>query len=256
MAMKSSCRSLEEELLSVVFPPFTAGQVFDCFSDLVYFVKNARGQYVVINQALAVRCRKSDKSEVIGRTPDEVYPHPLGLLYRAQDQRVLRTGEPILNRLELQICRTGGPGWCVTNKLPLRDVHGQIVGLVGFSRDLQTPNERGEDYSRVAEAVCFLQDHYGEPIRVRSLAARAGLSTYQFDQRIRRIFHITAGQFILKVRMDAAERQLRETGDPIADIAQQCGYSDQSAFTRQFRQTVGLSPAQYRRRAGGEMAGV
>jgi len=47
--------------------------------------------------------------------------------------------------------------------------------------------------------------------------------------------------------MDAAVRRLREGDDAIARIALDCGYSDQSAFTRQFRQTVGLSPAQFRR---------
>jgi len=79
------------------------------------------------------------------------------------------------------------------------------------------------------------------------LARMAGLSTYQFEQRMRRIFQITPGQFIHKVRMESAVRRLRETGDPIARLAQESGYSDQSAFSRHFKQTVGLSPAQYRR---------
>ena len=48
--------------------------------------------------------------------------------------------------------------------------------------------------------------------------------------------------------MDTALRRLRETADPIAMIALDCGYSDQSAFTRQFKAAVGLTPQQYRRR--------
>jgi AraC-like DNA-binding protein len=88
------------------------------------------------------------------------------------------------------------------------------------------------------------------------VAALAGLSTYQFDQRIRKIFQITAGQFIHKVRMDAAVRRLRDTDDPVAMIALDCGYSDQSAFTRQFRQTVGLSPTEFRRAALQAQTGV
>lgn len=57
---------------------------------------------------------------------------------------------------------------------------------------------------------------------------------------------ITPGQLLQKVRMDAAVRSLRESGAAIATIAQDCGYSDQSAFTRQFRQTTGFSPLEYR----------
>jgi AraC-like DNA-binding protein len=82
---------------------------------------------------------------------------------------------------------------------------------------------------------------------VKELAARAGLSGYQFEQRLRKIFQITAGQFIQKVRMENAVRELRESRAPIAGVALNCGYSDQSAFARQFRQAIGLSPAEYRR---------
>jgi AraC-like DNA-binding protein len=81
---------------------------------------------------------------------------------------------------------------------------------------------------------------------VKELAAGAGLSEYQFEERIRKIFQITAGQLIQKTRMEVAVRRLRETDEPIATVALDCGYSDQSAFTRQFRQTTGLSPSEYR----------
>src|SRR5262249_15316176 len=101
--------------------------------------------------------------------------------------------------------------------------------------------------SAVAKAVQRIHTRFGESLRVKDLAAGAGLSEYQFDQRIRKIFQLTPGQLIQKVRMEAAVRRLRETDDPIAGIALDCGYSDQSACTRQFRQTTGLSPSEYRR---------
>jgi AraC-like DNA-binding protein len=47
--------------------------------------------------------------------------------------------------------------------------------------------------------------------------------------------------------MEAAVQRLRDSDDAIAAIALDCGYSDQSAFTRQFRQTIGASPSEYRR---------
>ena len=50
--------------------------------------------------------------------------------------------------------------------------------------------------------------------------------------------------------LHAAVRRLRETQALIATVALDCGYSDQSAFTRQFRKTVGLSPSQYRAASG------
>ena len=238
---------LQREFFSQLGQPFTGEAIFDCLTDLVFFIKNAREEYVVVNQAMVERCGRREKSEIIGRTADETFPGPLGRSYRAQDERVLRTGQPILNQLELQIYPSGGTGWCLTHKLPLMGREGLVIGLVGISKDLQAPRETGEDYANVAEAVRHIQYHFDQPLKVQELAAMAGLSSYQFEQRMRKIFQITAGQFIQKVRMDAAVHRLNETDDPISQIALDCGYSDQSAFTRQFRQTVRLSPAQYRR---------
>ncbi len=229
--------------------PFTAEALFDCLTDVVFFIKNARGEYVVVNRELVERCGRREKNELIGRRADEVFPPPLGSSYRAQDEALLRSGEPILNQLELQLNHSGGTCWCLTNKLPLRGRQGQVVGLVGISRDLQVPNEREADFAQVAQAVRHIQTHMDQPLTVSDLAAVAGLSPYQLDQRIRRIFHLTVGQFLHKVRMDVAVRRLRETNTPVAMIALDCGYSDQSAFTRQFRQTVGLSPTEFRRAA-------
>ena len=238
---------LRKELFDQIEGPLFLESLFDCLTDVVFFIKNARGEYVVVNQAMVERCGRREKAEVIGHTADEMFPSPLGRSYRAQDEQVLHTGQPIRDQLELQIYSSGGTGWCLTQKLPLVGRDGQVVGLVGISRDLQAPNETGQDYAPVADAVHRIQEHFDQPLKVQDLAALAGLSSYQFEQRIRRIFQITAGQFIQKVRMDEAVRCLRDTDDPISHIALRCGYSDQSAFTRQFRQTVRMSPAQYRR---------
>ena len=242
---------LQTDLFSQLAGSFTGEALFDCLPDVVCFIKNRRCEYVVVNQTLVERCGRRSKNELIGRRTDELFPAPFGAIYRAQDESVLRSGTAILNQLELHFYATGGRGWCLTNKLPLHDKRGEVIGLMGISKDLHAANERGEDYSAVAEAVQFIRKNFGETLRVTDLAARAGLSQYQFEQRIRKLFQITAGQLIQKTRMDAAVKKLRETNDPIAIIALDCGYSDQSAFTRQFRQTTGLSPSEYRASCGG-----
>lgn len=237
---------LQDELFVQLAEPFTGEALFDCLPDLVFFIKNGRGEYVVVNQTLVERCGRHDKRELIGRTADDVFPLPLGRNYRAQDEQVLRSGNPIRDQLEIHFYPAGGRGWCMTNKLPLLGHDGRIIGLVGVSRDLQAANERSEDFSSVAKAVQRIRTQFGDPLKVRELARSAGLSIYQFEQRLRRIFQITAGQLIQKVRMEAAMQRLRETDKSIASISSECGYSDQSAFTRKFRQTAGMSPSQYR----------
>jgi AraC-like DNA-binding protein len=65
----------------------------------------------------------------------------------------------------------------------------------------------------------------------------------------KKLFGLTPSQLIVKTRITIASRLLRETNLSVAAIAQQCGYSDQSAFTRAFRQASGVTPLEYRRGA-------
>lgn len=231
-------------ILSQLADPFTGEALFDAISDTTFFMKDADGRYALLNSTLAQRCGVADKSKLIGRTAAEVFPHPLGDGYLAQDLQLIATDEPLLNELELHTYPTGEPGWCLTTKQPLKNSAGRCIGLVGISRDLYAPTD---DYRDVAVVLHEVQESLDAPWSVDEVARQAGLSSYQLDQRVRDVFHLSANQLILKFRMDRATQRLRDTVKPIAQIALECGYSDQSAFTRQFRRTIGLAPGDYRR---------
>ena len=129
--------------------------------------------------------------------------------------------------------------------------NGKITGICGISRDLHPSGEAGGDFAAMSAAIEHIHQHYDEALRLPGLAEMAGLSVYQFDQRIRALFHVTAGQYLVKVRIDAACAKLRDTAQAIAQIALDCGYSDQSAFSRQFKQVAGISPMAYRKKFTG-----
>ncbi len=220
-------------------------KVFEQVPNVVFFVKDAGGRYRIVNRTLAERCGIPHKS-IIGRTAEDLFPAPLGSSYLAQDRLVLRTGIEIRDKLELHLYRGRASGWCLTFKTPLRNARGGIIGLIGLSRDIHDADERHPEYSRLAQAVQILRDRYHEPLRVADVARRAELSLDRFERLCKRVFHLTPQQLLARARLDEAMRRLRETEDDIASIAYACGYSDHSAFTRQFRATVGMAPRAYR----------
>jgi AraC-like DNA-binding protein len=222
--------------------------LFDSIPDILVFVKNHECRYVAVNATFATRCGIPDKSAAIGHTAAELFPSPLAEAFLEQDQEVLRTGIGFCDRLELHLYPGRRSGWCLTNKEPIHGKDGRIIGVCGCSRDLHAPREQARDFEALSKTIDHIHRHYNQPLRLPQLAKMCGLSVYQFDQRIRSLFHVTAGQYLVKVRIDAACDRLVRTRDSVAGVASACGYSDQSAFSRQFKQAVGVSPLAYRKR--------
>lgn len=224
---------------------FFAEPLFDALPDVVFFVKDTLGRYMVVNRTLVQRCGLKQKSALLGRTAAQVFPHAFGSLYQEQDQQVLAGGSDIRDQLELHLYPDRDPGWCLTCKIGLRDRQGQIVGLSGISRDLAMPDNAHPVYARIAAAAHFIHAHYDQAIGLADLARITGLSTSQIERYFYKIFTLTPRQMIIKARLDAASKMLAGTAS-VTEIALACGYHDHSAFTRQFKATVGITPSEYR----------
>lgn len=218
--------------------------LFDGLPDVVFFIKDSAGRYTHANLTLVSRLGRRRREEVIGHTPTQLFPAPLGEAYAAQDRRVLR-GQTIEDQLETHVFPNRTPGWCLTRKTPLREGRA-VTGLIGISRDLAQPDGRQPGYARLRRVLDRMEAGYGETVRMQALAELAGLSLSQLERQFRRVFHLTPQQWLTRLRIDAAMRQLRGD-DSIATIGLACGFSDQSAFSRQFKAMVGVTPRDYRK---------
>ena len=221
-------------------------ELFDHVPDTVFFLKDSGGRYVAVNQSFVERVGAPGRDALVGRHVREIFPPELADSYAAQDERVLRTGRPVLDQLELHWYQRRRKGWCLTTKLPLRDAAGRVVGIAGISRDLRAPGDAEIIPGSLASTLQYLEANYGEPVSPARLAARAGLTPVRFARLIKRIFRLTPSQLITQTRLAAASRLLEETRRPVADVALECGFYDHSAFTRAFRSALGLTPTAFR----------
>ena len=221
-------------------------QLFDHTPDTAFFIKDAAGRYVAVNRSLLERHGLRDKSQMLGRRPCDVCPGDFGRIPAEQDAYVLRTGRPIIERLELQWYSPHKPVWCLTTKLPMRDAAGAVTGLIGISKDVRSPVAPQEIPAGVAAALARLETAFAGPLTPSELAHIAQLPAARFARIVKRIFGITPIQLIAKTRIAAASRLLRETTRSVAEIAHECGFYDHSAFTRSFRAVAGVTPTQFR----------
>lgn len=226
------------------------GELFRNVPDTAFFVKDAGGRYVLCNQSLVERCGLRREGEIVGRHVRELFPADLGERFAAQDEEVLRTGRPIVERLELHWYPRRRTGWCLTTKLPLRDEAGSIVGLMGISRDLRAVSDASGIPSALVSALEHLDSAFHEPLSPTELAARAGIPPVRFARLIKRIFRLTPTQLISQRRLATASQLLLESEQSVAAVALACGFYDHSAFTRAFRAATGCTPTQFRERHG------
>lgn len=220
--------------------------LFDTLWDIVFCIKDRDGRYVAVNQALVLRVRASSKQALLGRRAADFFRPEWAEIYDQQDRQVLVSGKPLADQLEQITNPDGTAGWYLTHKFPWRDEDLAVIGVIGVSQDLHTPSDSELSIANLGMVVTTIKQRLSQPLKVEELAALIGLSAEQLDRRMKKVFRLSTKKYIMKCRLEHGAELLRSTSLSLAQIALDCGFSDQSALTRQFRETFMVTPAAYR----------
>lgn len=222
--------------------------LLDLLPEAFIYAKDAEHRFVFANAALWKLHGCSGEASMLGRTDFDFHPPALAEQYRREDRKVLESGQPILNEIWLVPHADGAPNWYASSKLPILDQSGTTIGVAGVMRPCAGSGEAPGDYRRLMPVIDYARTHFGEPLGISGLAARAGLSISQFQRTFRRVFGMTPSQCLLQIRLQAARNFLQHSRQPISLIALECGFHDQSHFTKRFTAATGLGPHAYRKR--------
>ncbi|MDC0934968.1 AraC family transcriptional regulator [Pirellulales bacterium] len=222
-------------------------ELFDVLPDVQYFVKDARGRYVEVNQALKSNYLMSGDDEIIGKTDHELFPHHLADSYVADDRQVLQ-GKVIRNRVELVGHYDGTASWSITTKVPLETKNGQIIGLAGITRDVGKTSSTVSEFQELQTATAYIEENFSNEISVEKLAEVAGFSPRSLQRKFQSAFRISPTQYVRRVRINKASNLLVSSDLTISAIAASTGFADQSHLSREFARSVGATPKEFRKR--------
>ena len=121
--------------------------LIDTLPDSIY-VKDASGRYITDNAAHMVHIGVHSSAELVGRTVYDFFPPEIADRFHADDDTILRSGVPLINREEPIVDEDGTHRWISTTKVPFRDSAGKILGLVCLSRDITVEKQAKEDLLR------------------------------------------------------------------------------------------------------------
>ena len=127
-------------------------------------------------------------------------------------------------------------------------VHALLFDLM--SRHLDLVRERSRARPRwLASLLDYLDDTFEQEWSLQNIAAETGVHPVYLCRIFSEHFHCTLGEYIRKLRVLRGWQLLAIGGAPLADVASQAGFADQSHFTRLFKKHFGLTPGEYRRRS-------
>ena len=129
---------------------FLMTTLLETLPDAIYF-KDRDSRILRANRAMAEHSGLQDPSEVVGKTDFDLFAPEHARAAFEDEQRIVRTGESMVNKEELESWPGRPDAWVSTTKMPLRDASGAIIGTFGVSRDI-TERRQAEELLRRSEA--------------------------------------------------------------------------------------------------------
>lgn len=128
-------------------------------------------------------------------------------------------------------------------------IEGLILEIIAASMrnttEKTTKKERVKDLERARD---FLQAHFAEQNSLARIAELTGMQPTHLARAFRHRYGCTVGEYVRRLRIEFACRELSDSEKPLALIAQHAGFFDQSHFSKTFKLHTGQSPAAYRKR--------
>ncbi|MDM8554273.1 response regulator [Desulfococcaceae bacterium HSG7] len=162
-------------------------------SDGVYF-KDENSRFRFCSQTLADITGHASWRDMIGKHDLEVFPKETAQIYCEEELPIFNEGKPLLNKVNPYFDAAGNKGWVNTNKWPMLDHEGKVVGLFGISRDIteskqteEALHENLKKYETLFKAFPLgitVSNNLGEIIETNKMAGKLlGLSDEEHEQR-------------------------------------------------------------------------
>ena len=127
----------------------------------------------------------------------------------------------------------------------------QLLRHISAPREPVRTREGKLPRARLRAVIEYIEEHLDASPSMEQMAAIAHISAYHFARQFKTSTGLPPHQYVIARRVERAKRVLQTGGDfSLAQVAAHAGFSDQSQFSRHFKRLVGVTPREFRTRAG------
>jgi PAS domain S-box-containing protein len=108
--------------------------------DIVFF-KDRESRFVRYSHTLLPLYGETERDALKGKSDFDLFPKEIAQGFFDEEQEIIRSGEPVIDKLERGTSAKGEPSWIMTTKTPWRDIHGNIIGTFSVARDVTVLKE-------------------------------------------------------------------------------------------------------------------
>lgn len=216
-----------------------------CSAGTVFFIPANQSVAITWPESVQFLSVTIDEGDIVVGKEDSTYSvhgEKPGNIVRFTSKQCLQVSQIIMQQLQEGETKESNYLW---------SLHAVLVNLV--VRNAMFAQNVGGAQSGLSAYACgqieaYLKENFRKPVSVPEMANMLGISAGHFATCFRESFGQTPHQFLTRLRLDEAERCLRETDMPISEIAARLSFSSQSHLTTALRKYRHLTPGEIRRR--------
>lgn len=247
MTLQQQAQRYQQAFLQRMGGGLQLSALFATLPMIAFLAKDKDSRFVCANARTLKIFNLQHEWQMLGKLDRDFFPRELAASFVDEDRRVMRTGKTRTYYAQMVPDISGLLKWYVVSVAPLRDSRGRICGVAIVLYDLHEVGGVTQPFQQMEPALRYLHTRFREPIETRHLAALTHLSERQFTRLFHKLLGESPMRYLIRQRIQAACQDLIATDHTAGSIALDCGFYDQSAFTKAFRVQTGLTPAAYRR---------
>lgn len=187
---------------------------------------------------IAAQFIESVARETLDKNPAEL---ELGSVFRMRDPQLEAIALMLLSELQQE---NSGSRLYIESLSNVLAVH--LLRQYAVTKPHLPVYAGGLSQRQLVQVLDYMNNHLDQEIKLIDLATLLGMSQFHFCHLFKQTIAVTPYQYLLQQRIERAKQLLKQTDQPIAEIALMCGFNSHSHLSKQFRHLTGMTPKAYR----------